>query len=68
MMAQVHLRAGKISQKNDIEFRSYRKFSGDATIKFDDVAADPIPEDKTQEQPATAQPLKTPVAEPSSTR
>ena len=51
MMAQVHLRAGKINQKNDIEFRGYRKFSGDATIKFDDVSTDPIPEDKIKEQP-----------------
>ena len=52
MMAQVHLRAGKINQKNDIEFHNYRKFSADTTLKFDDVAVDPIPEDKTKEQPA----------------
>jgi hypothetical protein len=51
MMAQVHLRAGKISQRNDIEFRGYRKFSADTTLKFDDVAVDPLPEDKTKETP-----------------
>ena len=52
MMAQVHLRAGKINQKNDIEFRGYRKFSADTTLKFDDISSDPIPDDKTKEQPA----------------
>jgi len=51
MMAQVHLKAGKVNQRNDIEFRGYRKFSGDATIKFDDISIDPTPEDKTKEQP-----------------
>jgi hypothetical protein len=58
MMAQVHLRAGKINQRNDIEFRGYRKFSGDATIKFDDVPIDPTPEDKTKEQPLPQSPIK----------
>jgi hypothetical protein len=51
MMAQVHLKAGKVNQRNDIEFHNYRKFSADTTLKFDDVAVDPIPEDKTKEQP-----------------
>jgi hypothetical protein len=51
MMAQVHLKAGKINQRNDIEFRGYRKFSGDAVIKFDDISTDPTPDDKTKEQP-----------------
>lgn len=51
MMAQVHLRAGKVNQRNDIEFHNYRKFSADTTLKFDDVTPDPIPEDKTKEQP-----------------
>jgi hypothetical protein len=51
MMAQVHLRAGKINQKNDIEFRGYRKFSADTNLKFDDVTPDPISDDKTKEQP-----------------
>ena len=51
MMAQVHLKAGKVNQRNDIEFHNYRKFSADTTLKFDDVKVDPIPEDKTKEQP-----------------
>ena len=50
MMAQVHLRAGKINQRNDIEFHNYRKFSADTNLKFDDVTPDPIPESKTKEQ------------------
>ncbi len=58
MMAQVHLRAGKVNQKNDIEFRGYRKFSADTTLKFDDVAVDPTPEEKTKEQPVTGPPIK----------
>ena len=56
MMAQVHLKAGKVNQKNDIEFRGYRKFSGDATIKFDDVPIDPTPEEKIKEQPVSPPP------------
>lgn len=51
MMAEVHLRAGKINQKNDIEFHNYKKFSADTNLKFDNISADPIPEDKTTEQP-----------------
>ena len=51
MMAQVHLKAGRVNQRNDIEFRGYRKFSADTTLKFDDVAIDPLPDDKTKEQP-----------------
>ena len=51
LMAQIHLRAGKTNQKNDIEFHNYRKFSADTTLKFDDVAVGPLPDDKTKEQP-----------------
>jgi hypothetical protein len=65
MMAQVHLKAGKVNQRNDIEFRGYRKFSGDATIKFDDVSVDPTPEDKTKEQPISVQPVTPPPSDAS---
>jgi len=51
MMARVHLKAGKVNQRNDIEFRGYRKFSGDSTIRFDDVPVDPTPDEKIKEQP-----------------
>ena len=45
----VRSRAGKLLSKNEIEFRMYRKFSTEATIKFD--TPEPLPEDKTTEQP-----------------
>jgi hypothetical protein len=45
----VRSRAGKLLTKNDIEFRMYRKFGAEATIKFD--TPDPLPADKTTEQP-----------------
>jgi hypothetical protein len=53
MMAQVHLRAGRVNQRNDIEFRNYRKFSADTTLKFEDMSAEPLPDEKTKEQPVT---------------
>ena len=45
----VRSRAGKLLTKNEIEFRMYRKFGADTTIKFD--TPDPLTEDKTKEQP-----------------
>jgi len=51
MMAQVHLRAGRVNQRNDIEFRNYRKFSADTNLKFEELTDDPLPDDKTKEQP-----------------
>ena len=45
----VRSRAGKMLSKNEIEFRMYRKFETGSTIKFD--TPDPLPEDKTTEQP-----------------
>jgi hypothetical protein len=45
----VRSRAGKLLTKNEIEFRMYRKFGAEATIKFD--TPEPLPEDKTTEQP-----------------
>ncbi len=35
--------------RNDIEFRNYRKFGTETTIKFD--TPEPLPEEKTQEKP-----------------
>jgi hypothetical protein len=35
--------------KNDVEFRMYRKFGADTSIKFD--TPDPVPEEKLKEQP-----------------
>lgn len=43
------------SQKNDIEFRNYRKFGTESVIKYDmDIANSPLPASKTQEQPMNA--------------
>jgi hypothetical protein len=46
-------RAGKTLFKNETEFRMYNRFGTDTVITF---APDPLPEEETQEQPATSQP------------
>ncbi len=42
--------------KNDIEFRLYRKFGTESTIKFE--TPDPLPEDQTKEKPSEEKPQK----------
>jgi len=42
-------RANNLMSKNDIEFRLYRKFGTESTIKFE--TPDALPEDKTKEKP-----------------
>jgi len=42
-------RANNFMSKNDIEFRLYRKFGTESTIKFE--TPDALPEDKTKEKP-----------------
>lgn len=42
--------------KNDIEFRLYRKFGTESTIKFD--TPEPLPEEKTTEKPPEEKPKK----------
>lgn len=42
--------------KNDIEFRKYRKFGTESSIKFE--TPDPLPEDQTKEKPAEDKPQK----------
>jgi hypothetical protein len=49
LRAVVRLRSGKLLSKNEVEFRMYRKFSAEATITFE--TPEPLPEDKTKEQP-----------------
>jgi hypothetical protein len=58
LMATVRMHAGRIWEKNEKEFRLYRKFSADAVIKFDDKDMPPLPDDKTKEQPPQPQPPK----------
>ena len=55
LKAELTLRA-KYLTKNDIEFRLYRKFGTETTIKFD--TPDPLPEDQTKEKPAEPTPQK----------
>jgi len=51
LKAEVRSRAGRFLNKNEVEFRLYRKFGAEATIIFD--TPDPIPADQLKEQPAT---------------
>jgi hypothetical protein len=57
MMAQLYMTAGRDKTKNELEFRSYRKFGVESGIKYG--AADippPLPSSQTEEQPVTAAP------------
>jgi hypothetical protein len=67
MRALLLMKAGRQSDKNEIEFRDYRKFGTDSIIKYDmdhieSNAAPPPPLDpsKTDEQPASASPAPSP--------
>ncbi len=58
LVATVRMHTGRVWEKNEKEFRLYRKFSADAVIKFDDKDMPPMPDDKTKEQPPQPQPPK----------
>jgi archaellin len=45
-----------LETRNDIEFRLYRKFGTESTIKFE--TPDALPEDQTKEKPAEDKPQK----------
>jgi hypothetical protein len=47
---EVIMRADGIGSKNDIEFRSYRKYSADTSITFDDTDDKPGAEEPKPEQ------------------
>ena len=49
LKAVVRMREGKMLARNDVEFRLYRKFAAEASISFD--TPEPLPEEKTKEQP-----------------
>ena len=49
LKAVVRMREGKFLVKNESEFRLYRKFAAEATITFE--TPEPLPEEKTTEQP-----------------
>jgi hypothetical protein len=43
-------RTTKYLSKNEVEFRLYKKFGADATIKFEEIPAEPLPEEKTKDR------------------
>ena len=49
LRAVMRMRSGKFLSKNEVEFRMYRKFGAEATIKFE--TPEPLPEEKINEQP-----------------
>ena len=49
LIAEVRMRHGKFLVKNEVEFRLYRMFGADTTITFE--TPEPLPEEKTTEQP-----------------
>ena len=51
LKTEIRARDGKYMSWNESEFHLYRKFGADTTIKFD-TDPEPIPTDKTEEQPA----------------
>ncbi len=63
LKAELRSREGKFMVKNEVEFRLYRMFGSESTIKFDTI--EPLPDDATKEQPATsAPPVKPDPAKP----
>ena len=50
LKAELRSREGKLMIKNEAEFRLYRKFGADTTIKFDTI--EPLADEMTKEQPA----------------
>jgi hypothetical protein len=48
LRADLRMRSAQLMTKNVLEFRLYRKFSADTSIKFDGADLPPLPEDKEQ--------------------
>jgi hypothetical protein len=57
LLARLYMTAGREKTKNEIEFRSYRKFGTETNITYDmnptAPAPEPLPPSKTEEQPVT---------------
>jgi hypothetical protein len=49
LVAEVRMRHDRFANKNDIEFRGYRKYTTESNIKFED-AEEPVPDDQKKEQ------------------
>lgn len=56
LVADVRMHASRVWTKNVKEFRLYRKFSADTSIKFDGSDLPPLGDDQTKEQPPQPQP------------
>jgi len=54
LRSELRMRSGKQLIKNDVEFRSYRRYGADVQIRFD-TPPDPLDAEKLQEQPAKKQ-------------
>lgn len=51
LRAEVRMRSDRLLTRNDVEFRMYRKFSAEASVRFDvDETPAPLEDDKTKEQ------------------
>jgi hypothetical protein len=51
LVSQVIMRSDGVGSKNEVEFRSYRKYSADTSIKFDSgTEDDQVPDDQKKEQ------------------
>jgi hypothetical protein len=50
LVAEVIMRHDREANKNEIEFRGYRKYSADTSIKFEDSDDVPVPDDQKKEQ------------------
>lgn len=51
LKAQVYLRSGRLLNRNDLEFRLYRKFTAEATITFEEIEdLEPLAEDEPEPQ------------------
>jgi len=57
LRAEMRMREGKLLVKNEVEFRSYRKYGAETSITFD-TSAEPIPDDKLKEEPVPNKPKK----------
>jgi hypothetical protein len=53
LKSQVFMSGGEVLTRLDEEFRSYRKYSAEAEIKYDADPLPPLPDDRTKETPAT---------------
>ncbi len=60
LIARLYMTAAGQKSKNEIEFRSYRKFGTESVIQYDAnpnaPPPEPLPASKTEEQPAAQQP------------